>query len=638
MIANPFMIADAFAPEGGGGNLHKQYQSPESLLGGEAFSCLLGLLLAEPAGGETVAGQPTLASGETTAEHPVLAGGETMVEHPVLAGGETMVEHPVLAGGRHEASWSLAVEEAGQHQASLRETGVLVTCASEEPPPQSSGRIMHYSRPSSDIGESCGTPVEGPDVPTRLGLSPAEQARATVMQAQPPTLGETTSAARHAGYDISGLTAGGDRDAGAHEAVTGIRLSGAQPLTEVERLGMGTRIIRDIQPTEMPDAKVISGLDPTVDEGPSHIRFDPVLPRLGARAAASLIAVAEDMHGPTFPAARALRVAFAETAGRSVPSREAVGTMPPAGAKARAIDDLSSDTSASQQSEGRSIAIPPTSLSNRGAESPIVGETFQVPLKGYPMTIKTHQTIASDVREDTTTVAQKSQGTTESESAQPGGNRTADGGAKADGQGSDTDWIDNLLARALRHQGQRATAMQQGPAERTGRSGLGSPEVPATFFQDKGTAIGGNTIWSSNATGSDHSVQQSMISEMIERVTAARANRTREASFEIETEAGETIRVRIALNGRILTGRIGVGDHFTKAMVEGRLWELNQRLESEGFSPQNLGVFILGGGNSQSGKRHYRQSQVRQVLEDRRDKANESTLVEIEARAFDRWA
>jgi hypothetical protein len=417
-----------------------------------------------------------------------------------------------------------------------------------------------------------------------------------------------------------------------------IRLSGAQPLTEVDRLGMGTGIIRDIQPTEMPDAKVISGLERMVDWGPSDVRIDSVVPRFGARAAASLIAVAEEMHEPTFPAARALRVRFAEPTDRSFVLRDALGTMRPAGAKARAIDDFSSDARLSQQSEGRSTAILVTSPSDRGAESPIVGETFQVPLKGYPVSTKTHQTIASDVGEDASTVAQKPQGTTESESAQPGGNLTADGGGKASGQGSDTDWIDNLLSGSTQHQGQKATAMQQRSVERTGRSGLDSPEVPATFFQDKGTATGGNGIWSSNATGSDDPVQQSVISEMIERVRAARAKGTNEANFEIETEAGETIRVRIALSGRILTGRIGVGDHDTKAMVEGRLWELNQRLESEGFSPQNLGVFILGGGNSQSGKRQYRQSQVRHILEDCRDKGNESTLVEIEARAFDRWA
>ena len=125
---------------------------------------------------------------------------------------------------------------------------------------------------------------------------------------------------------------------------------------------------------------------------------------------------------------------------------------------------------------------------------------------------------------------------------------------------------------------------------------------------------------------------------MIERVIDARAARRNEAQFEIETSSGDTVRVRIALNGRLLTGRIGVGDQHMKALVEGRLWELTQRLESHGISTQGLGVFVLGGGSG-SGKRHqYRWGRTGTPVADRSETNGQPTLVEIEAKAFDSWA
>lgn len=181
-------------------------------------------------------------------------------------------------------------------------------------------------------------------------------------------------------------------------------------------------------------------------------------------------------------------------------------------------------------------------------------------------------------------------------------------------------------------------ALRVRPAGRTDRSRVSLGEVRAGALQARGSGPVAENVHGPASNPDGRPVQQSMISEMIERLTAARAKGTSEARFEIETQGGETIRVRIALNGRILTGRIGVGNEDTRAMVEGRLWELCQRLESEGFSPQNLGVFILGGGGGHGRNRQYRQGQARSVLEGRQEGGNEPTLVEIEARGFDRWA
>jgi hypothetical protein len=129
-----------------------------------------------------------------------------------------------------------------------------------------------------------------------------------------------------------------------------------------------------------------------------------------------------------------------------------------------------------------------------------------------------------------------------------------------------------------------------------------------------------------------------MVSRMVERVITARAAKRNETQFEIETLDGETVRVRIALNGRMLTGRIGVGDYHTKTLVEGRLWELSQRLESQGFSPQHLGVFIMGGGGGHGRKHQYRGARTGGPIEDRSETKSQPTLVEIEAKAFDSWA
>jgi hypothetical protein len=125
---------------------------------------------------------------------------------------------------------------------------------------------------------------------------------------------------------------------------------------------------------------------------------------------------------------------------------------------------------------------------------------------------------------------------------------------------------------------------------------------------------------------------------MIERVIEAKASRRNETQFEIETSDGDTVRIRIVLNGRFLTGRIGVGDHHMKALVEGRLWELSQRLESHGLSTQSLGVFLLGGGGGNGKKQQYRGGRTGIPIEDRADANSQPTLVEIEAKAFDSWA
>jgi hypothetical protein len=143
--------------------------------------------------------------------------------------------------------------------------------------------------------------------------------------------------------------------------------------------------------------------------------------------------------------------------------------------------------------------------------------------------------------------------------------------------------------------------------------------------------------WELNLEPAGEADTRTMVSHIVDRVLNAKSSKSHEANFEMETENGETIKVRISLTGKILTGRIGVGDFGTKALIESRLWELNQRLEAEGFAPQNLGVFVLGGGSEQGKRHHYKKPHTGGMRDNRTDDHRTSTLVEMEAKTFDRW-
>jgi hypothetical protein len=215
--------------------------------------------------------------------------------------------------------------------------------------------------------------------------------------------------------------------------------------------------------------------------------------------------------------------------------------------------------------------------------------------------------------------------------------QSAPGGETVSADGASPDWVDTLLSAALQSAGQVGASGRFRSQDRTAAATLSS-EASEIAVEGRAAGLVDEAPRFSYTPPTGQATQQGMISRVIERVIDARAARRNEAQFEIETSTGDTVRVRIALNGRFLTGRIGVGDEQMRALVEGRLWELAQRLESHGLSAQNLGVFVLGGGSGSGRKHQYRGGRTGSPVEDRSETDSQPTLVEIEAKAFDSWA
>jgi hypothetical protein len=129
---------------------------------------------------------------------------------------------------------------------------------------------------------------------------------------------------------------------------------------------------------------------------------------------------------------------------------------------------------------------------------------------------------------------------------------------------------------------------------------------------------------------------RSVFEAVMERFSTLRSGHGDEARFEITTEDGGTIRVRMAVRTGLVTARIGVSEAEVRDILASHVWELNQRLETEGLVPDDIEFFLLGGEDRQHGTWRWtgRQTQLRGGGDD----VDEQTFVENDQHAFERWA
>ncbi len=95
---------------------------------------------------------------------------------------------------------------------------------------------------------------------------------------------------------------------------------------------------------------------------------------------------------------------------------------------------------------------------------------------------------------------------------------------------------------------------------------------------------------------------RSAVSRVHGEVLDARAAGKTTVSFDITTESGELVRVRIAMRSNVVTGRIGVMDAETKQVLALHIPELNQRLQMENLVPERFDVYVMNG-NGEGGRR-----------------------------------
>jgi hypothetical protein len=127
-----------------------------------------------------------------------------------------------------------------------------------------------------------------------------------------------------------------------------------------------------------------------------------------------------------------------------------------------------------------------------------------------------------------------------------------------------------------------------------------------------------------------------VFSAVLDRVESAKAAGREHARFEIQTDDGQAIDVKISIHRNVVRARIGVATAEMQGALAGRIWELGQRLESGGLTPESLEVVLVGdwgGGSRQGGQR--RQSRPRTEYAEQDQAA--ATLVEAEANGFERW-
>ena len=128
-----------------------------------------------------------------------------------------------------------------------------------------------------------------------------------------------------------------------------------------------------------------------------------------------------------------------------------------------------------------------------------------------------------------------------------------------------------------------------------------------------------------------------VFTSVIERIEATGIERNR-AIFEIETDQGQRIRVRLTVDHNMVSARIDAPNEQVRDLLAGNAWELNQRLETEGLIPNDI-EFGLTGGRQQAAN-HDGRPGIHNAIENTspEEDIENFTMVESEAYAFESWA
>jgi hypothetical protein len=176
---------------------------------------------------------------------------------------------------------------------------------------------------------------------------------------------------------------------------------------------------------------------------------------------------------------------------------------------------------------------------------------------------------------------------------------------------------------------------------------MGSPENPTSGLETRHYS---SLPFTGLSTASEYPIGQTdnagrvldvfaedVFASVMERIRSADPGRGR-ARFEIETDQGSTIRVRLTVDANIVSARIDAPTEEVRQLLAGHARELNQRLEAEGLIPNDIEFCLAGGRDETAGQEP--QPRVRRAFQSAvLDKEVDSlTMVETEACAFESWA
>ena len=131
---------------------------------------------------------------------------------------------------------------------------------------------------------------------------------------------------------------------------------------------------------------------------------------------------------------------------------------------------------------------------------------------------------------------------------------------------------------------------------------------------------------------------RTVVSRVYDETLSARAAGSNSLSFEITTASGEIVRVRIAMTGNVVSGRIGVMNAESREVLALHIPQLNQRLEMENLVPERFDVYLMNGDGE--GERRGGQRKSRTATQDSDEQATGDSLVYFasEPKTFEKWA
>jgi hypothetical protein len=131
---------------------------------------------------------------------------------------------------------------------------------------------------------------------------------------------------------------------------------------------------------------------------------------------------------------------------------------------------------------------------------------------------------------------------------------------------------------------------------------------------------------------------RAVVSRVHDETMDARAAGKTSVSFDITTESGEIVRVRIAMRNNLVSGRIGVMDSATREILALHIPELNQRLEMENLIPERFDVYVMDGGRQGERRGQERKGSRAAGRSDGQKDEDNFIYISSEPRAFEKWA
>jgi hypothetical protein len=131
---------------------------------------------------------------------------------------------------------------------------------------------------------------------------------------------------------------------------------------------------------------------------------------------------------------------------------------------------------------------------------------------------------------------------------------------------------------------------------------------------------------------------RTVVSRVYDETLSARAAGSNSLSFEITTASGEIVRVRIAMTGNVVSGRIGVMNAESREVLALHIPQLNQRLEMENLVAERFDVYLMNGDGEEGRRGGQRKSRTATHDSDEQVTGDNLVYFASEAKTFEKWA